>query len=207
MRLILLLLALVSGGGAWNDPSGDAPGGADITRVTASAAAGSLTLTIQTSDAASWENTAAIVLADADGVPYMLTFHSLHDLFTVDRTDTQQSVKTTGTATLAGAVLTIVVPLAELGSPKTISFLAETRGPSAGDDAGRWTVSTAAPPRFAPAKPVHGRLFSVSGAASCSAKLRGKTLPGSCRWKVPAGARGATLTVVAGGHAYRFRVR
>ncbi len=210
MRLILLALVLLAGGGTWDDATGDAPGGADITHVTAAAVGGSLQLTIQTADAASWQNTAAIVLADADGVPYLLTLHSLHDLFTVDRTDTQQSIPTTGSATLSGATLTMVVPLVELGNPKSISFVVETRGPGNGDnapDAGRWTMTTAAVLRFAPAQPVHGRAFAVTGAKRCAAKLRGKPLAGTCRWKLPSNARGAALTVVADGKAYRFRIR
>ena len=111
---------------------------------------------------------------------------------------------------LNGSTLTLSVPLAELESPVQIGLAVETRGTTGGDNApdiGRWHLSTAAPVRFTPAQPVHGRVFTVSGAARCKAKLRGRPLPGSCRWKIPANARGASLVVVADARTYRFRVR
>jgi hypothetical protein len=217
---VLLSFAAGNSSGTWNDTPGDAGGAPDITQVSATTADGTLSFTIRTASASDWEGAVAFVLldtvpgaGDANGTDQQLTLHSLHDLITHERWNGQgwELVSPSQAAfSLSGSTLTLSVPLAELGSPVQIGLVVETRGTAGGDnapDVGRWHISTAAPVRFTPAQPVHGRVFSASGAAKCKAKLRGRPLAGTCRWKIPANARGASLVVVADGRTYRFRVR
>jgi hypothetical protein len=222
MRLISLVVAaaLLSAPGAWTDPTGDAQGGPDVTQVAASVAGGTVTFTVHTSNAASWDGAVAFILIDSvagagdgNGADDELTLHSLHDKVTHERWNgnTWELVSPSNASfSLVGPTLTMRVPLSELGDPSQLGFVVETRGPTGGDnapDSGQWRLSTAAPPRFAPPLPVHGRVFAVVGGVSCKAKLRGRTLPGSCRWKIPASARGARLVVLVAGRTYSFRVR
>lgn len=224
-RIALLTLSLLvvpaaqAANGSWADPGGDAGGGPDVTQVRAATAAGVATFTIVTTAAAGWENAVAFIRidaqpgGDANFVDDTLTLHSNHDLITHEHWDgsTWGIVSPSqATFTLAGATLTMSVPLAELGSPAHFAFSVQTAGPSGGDTApstGNWLFEAAPALRFTPAQPVHGRAFAVTGATSCKATLRGKRLPGACRWAIPAKARGATLVVVANARTYRFRVR
>jgi hypothetical protein len=203
---LLLVPAATAGTSAWTDRAGDAADGPDIVRVGASTSGGRVTFTVVTSSATDWEGAVAFVkIGDAD----TLTLHSNHDLVTHEHGDVPVGA-TQAAFSLTGSTLVLSVPLAEIGDPKQISFVVQTRGATGGDDApdsGTWQLSTAASVRFAPAQPVHGRVFAVVGATTCRAKLAGKALSQGCRWRLPAKARGAQLTVVANGRTYRFRVR
>jgi hypothetical protein len=103
---------------------------------------------------------------------------------------------------------TYVVPLAELGKRAVIGLEITTAGPTGGDrapDTGLTPVRLA--PTFTPAQPVHGKKFTVAGAATCTARIGITRLKGRCAWTIPAIAKGKTLVVTAGGVTYRFRVR
>jgi hypothetical protein len=223
---LLTATAAFAASGSWTDPAGDAPGGPDVVRVQASLDGGRATFVVVTSNAAGWDGAVAFVLldtvpgaGDATGTDDELTLHSLHDHVTHERwsgTDWEIVEPTRATFSLSGSTLTIGVPLAELGDPASISFVVQTRGAAGGDDApdtGTWKLSTAPPlaARFTPAAPVHGKLFTVGGVASCVVKLGWKTLAGGCRPRIPAPARGKALTVAvrANGQSrtYRFTVR
>lgn len=219
MRHIFALIAVlgVTGTSSWNDPSGDAPGAPDITQVAVSATGSRASFIIRTSSAADWDGAVAFILLDTraggegNGTDEQLTLHSLHDQITHERWNgTAWEIVSPSQASfsLDGSTLTMSVPLSELGNPSQIGFTVETRSSTGGDnapDVGQWRFRTA--PQFTPAQPVHGRVFVVTGAVGCKAKLRGKTLPGACRWKIPADARGAQLILIVGGQTYRFRVR
>ncbi len=206
-RIALAALTAVAGTGTFADPPGDAGGAPDITRVTAVAVTGGrATFTIVTTDASSWEAAVAFVHI---GSTDTLTLHSSHDLVTHER-DNAALPTTAATFSLNGATLTMSVPLAELGDPKTLAFSVETAGQTGEDvapDAGVWTIAVAAAVRFVPTQPVHAKPFSVSGAKACTATLAGRRLPGRCRWTIPPAARGRVLVVSVDGRPYRFRVR
>jgi hypothetical protein len=191
------------------DPVGDAGGSPDVTRVVPSVAGGKLRVVVATADASAWTNAAAFLSLDLNGdgktdVDY--TFHSLHDLVTRDTA--AGPVATAATATLAGTTLTYVVPLSELGRRPVVGLQVTTAGPTGGDrapDAGLTQVRLA--PSFTPAQPVHGKKFTVVGAATCAARIGTAKLRGRCAWTIPATAKGTTLVVTVGGTTFRFRVR
>ena len=226
LLVLLCPTAAFAANASWTDPAGDAAGGPDVTRVQASVDGVRATFVVATSSAAGWDGAVAFVkldttagAGDATGVDHELTLHSLHDRVTHERwsgTGWEVVEPSGATFTLSGSTLTIGVPLAELGDPATISFVVQTRGPAGGDDApdtGTWKLATAPRlvARFTPAVPLHGKLFTVGGVASCVVKVGGTTLPGGCRPRIPASARGKALTVTvrANGQsrAYRFTVR
>jgi hypothetical protein len=212
-RIILAALTLQlvpaapAGTSAFTDPPGDGNGAPDITRVTASAVPGGrATFTVVTADAGAWAGAVAFVHI---GTSDTLTLHSNHDLVTHER-GSGALATTAATFSLTGATLTMSVPLAELGNPKTLAFSVETAGETGRDvapDAGTWTVAVGAAVRFVPAQPLRGMPFAVSGATVCAAALSGTRLPGRCRWTIPAAARGQMLVVRIDGRVYRFRVR
>jgi hypothetical protein len=149
-----------SGGrSTFSDPAGDAPGAPDVTAVSARASASAVTFTIATADAAAWDGAVAFLSIDTTGdartdVDY--TLHSLHDEVTRDTAAGAQP--TAATASLAGATLTYVVPLAELGRAAAIGFAVRTASASGSDRAPddglrRIQIRVA----FTPARPVHGR--------------------------------------------------
>lgn len=211
MRLVLLfaILAAVHASATVADPVGDAAGSPDVTRLTASVAAGKLRVVVITADAAAWTDAAAFLSLDLTGdgktdVDY--TLHSLHDLVTRDTS--AGPLGTTATATLVGTTLIYVVPLSELGRRAVIGLDLATAGPTGGDrapDVGLTAVRLAL--TFAPAQPVHGRRFTVVGGAQCKARVGATTLSGRCAWTIPATAKGKTLVVTVRGTTYRFRVR
>src|SRR5579864_763604 len=189
MRHIAMFVsvALLAAPGTWVDPTGDAQGGPDVTQVAASVAGGTVTFTVHTSKAASWDGAVAFILIDSvasagdgNGADDELTLHSLHDKVTHERWNgnTWELVTPSNASfSLAGPTLTMRVPLSELGNPSQLGFVVETRGPNGGDnapDSAQWRFSTAAPPRFMPRLPVHGRVFAVGGGVNCKATLRGK---------------------------------
>jgi len=211
MRALLALLTVAAaqvGGSTFTDQTGDAPGAPDVTAVSVRAGATAVTFTAQTADAAAWNGAVAFLSIDLNGdgrtdVDY--TLHSLHDLVTRDTGN--GALRTAATATLAGATLTYVVPLGELGRAATIGFALRTAasGSDRAPDDGLWHVRLRV--GFSPARPVHAKRFSVVGAAGCTARLAGARLTGRCSWLIPAAARGRTLVVTADAKTYRFVVR
>src|SRR4051812_29420722 len=188
-----------AGEAGWSDPIGDAAGAPDVTQVAATSDGRRVTFRIRTASAADWDGAVAFILldsragGDADGTDDELTLHSLHDQVTHERwngTAWELVSPSQASFSLEGATLTMSVPLSGLGKPSQIGFAVQTRSSTGGDDApdvGQWRFRTTV--QFTPAQPVHGRLFAVTGASGCRAKLRGKTLHGVCRWKIPANAR------------------
>jgi len=197
----------------FTDPAGDASGAPDITSVSVAPGPTRLTFTIRTADAAAWDGAAAILdlRTDAGDLSYVL--HSLHDEFTLDRGSVHVA-HPAATATLAGADLTITVPLSELGHTSRLTFRVSTPSPAGTDEAPdasspAWVVSLTS---FAPAAPVHGKTFAFTArGAACRATLNSITLTGACRWHIPTTATGKTLLVVVTADGtkrrYRFRVR
>jgi hypothetical protein len=212
MRLILLiaLLAAAPPSRTFTDPVGDANGAPDVTAVDIAADAATATFTVRTADAASWTNAAAIF--DLNGFSYVL--HSLHDQFTLDRPDGTHTASPAASAALAGATLTITVPLAEIGNPATVAFHLSTPS-SRGEDEASGSFSPAATvsglaATFTPRAPVHGKAFAVARVRTLFSDGTTGSAPctGTCRWKVPSG-RTFRVTVHAAGRArvYSFRVR
>jgi hypothetical protein len=206
MRVLLAVLALA--GSTYTDPPGDAAGAPDVTSGSVRATETAVAFTAQTADAGAWQGAVAFLSIDLNGdgrtdVDY--TLHSLHDLVTRDTGS--GALPTVATATLSGATLTYVVPLAELGQAATIGFALRTAqsGSDRAPDDGLWRVRIRI--AFAPARPVHGERFAVSGATRCTARLAGVLLRGRCSWLIPAGAKGKTLVVTADARVYRFSVR
>ena len=228
------------------DPAGDAAGAPDVTAVLVTSGTTAVTFTIRTAHAGAWVDAAAILDLDADadsatgnaggrpGYELAYVLHSLHDSFTLDRSNGEHVERPAATASLSGATLTITVPLSELGNGPTIGFRISTPARTGEDVAPadskpEWRFSPAATVRsiaatFTPAAPAHGRRFAVArvrtafsdgttgtAPAACTARLRRSPLGGSCRWRIPASASGKTLSIVvrAAGlrRAYSFRVR
>jgi len=250
--LAALLLALTVAGVAagstpgpsFKDMLADSSGAPDISTVVVASDARGVTFVIRTADAGSWTNAAAILDIDADanpatgnaggaaGIELSYVLHSLHDKFTLDRSNGESTADPAATATLSGATLTIAVPFAELGPSDRIGFFIATPGPSGADrapNAGEWQLSpnaavTAISPSFSPATPRRGHTFALTrvttrfsdgtsgtAVATCTARLGTVRLAAGCRWRLRANARGKKLTVVvrAAGLAkmVRFTVR
>jgi hypothetical protein len=232
-----LLLALTIAGAAagatpgpsFKDTLSDASGAPDVSTVVVNSDAGGVTFVIRTVDAASWTNAAAILDIDADansatgnaggaaGTELSYVLHSLHDQFTLDRSNGESTAHPAATATLSGNTLTIAVPFAELGPSDRIGFFIKTPGPNGEDrapGAGEWQLSpnasvAAISPGFSPATPWHGRTFTLArlttrfsdgtsgtAGATCTAKLGAVRLAAGCRWRLRANAKGQKLTIV-----------
>jgi hypothetical protein len=232
-----LLLALTVAGSAagsipgpsFTDRRNDASSAPDISTVVVSSDTRAVTFVIHTVDAGSWTNAAAILDIDADaspatgnaggtvGIELSYVLHSLHDAFTLDRSNGESIAHPAATASLTGDTLTITVPFAELGPSDRIGFFVKTPGPSGEDrapNAGEWEISpnaavTAIAPSFSPATPKHGHTFALTrlktlfsdgnsgtATATCTAKLGTARLAAGCRWRLRANAKGKRLTIV-----------
>lgn len=232
---VIASAAGAAAGPVFVDPSGDARSGPDITRVGVTSDAAAVVFRIQTAQAASWQEAAAILALDtgpAQGVELTYVLHSQHDHFTLDRADGTHVDHPGATWQLVGPVLTIRVPRDELQAAGRVTFTVKTPAPDGGDTApntGAWSLIPGAAvaslsAAFAPRAPVHGRAFAVSAlrvtfsdgttgtaAPSCRWRLGAAAPRTGCKLRLPASARGKaltlTLTAVGASRVYRFRVR
>ena len=223
MRLALVILLLLAGAPAgtaaaatFHDPRGDAGGAPDITTVTALVTRSALRVSIETAAAPAWRGAVARLLIDVDGDARRdITYRVGVDHRRVTREAEGDEHPTTASAELTGSRLTFTVPLAELGGVARIGFSVETQHGDAEDRAPNaitpWPlVLRSTTVRFSPARPAHGRLFTVTGGTDCVARVGGVRLQGACGWLVPRTAKGkvlvVTITVVDLRRTYRLRI-
>jgi hypothetical protein len=238
-------LAFAAPGPTYVDPAGDVTGAPDVKTVAVTADSANVTFTVRASG--SWTDAAAILRIDTDGDPStgnafsgtgfeaVYVLHSLHDLFTLERSNGVTIDDPGAGWNLNGSTLSITTPLSELAvAGPTIGFRVSTPAAGGEDEAPdsslpEWQFSpgakiTSIAATFAPRSPRHGASFALTRVTTrfsdgntgtappkCAAKLGRVKLRGSCRWHLPARARGKKLTVAvtaAGKHrSYSFRVR
>ena len=186
--LVLGASAASAGGQSYQDEGGEVPGSADISGVTVTNDASSVTFSVQTSWGAMDANTFFAILLDADqnpatgtsGFDYVVTGNRYGG--TVVNTTTPLVLKVP--SSYSGGLWTVTVPLADIGNSQAFDFFVltqvganqahplEDRAP----DTGTWQYPPPAPAPPPPppptvasvavahvGAPAHGKIFRVTG--------------------------------------------